>query len=384
LSADDSTAAGIGTLSTSGLHRTPHEVDGRDAVRAAAAGGALEYRGTRKSLGLAGYRTRFAAPLLPDPRAYRRYTRTGRDAGMASAYGHLLWRAVTFFGEAAISSQGSTGANAGIAYVGGRRAEIVVQARRYTRGFDGLYGRVFAARGGIPRNESGVYTGLYLRLDEAWNVTGYFDLYHAPWLRFAVPRPAGGTDPLLSVEYRPRSWLSVYAQARSETQERGTTAGVSPNHVLDALTDETRQSLRLHGSYDFGPGFRVKARLEATRFLVPGEPAERGFLLYNDIRWAPARWLQADIRLAVFGTDTFDTRVFTYEDDLLYTFSVPSFSGRGRRAYLLVRWSGLPFLTLQIKGAVTRYEDVTRVGSGLDTTEGNRIREVRFQLKWVR
>ncbi len=74
--------------------------------------------------------------------------------------------------------------------------------------------------------------------------------------------------------------------------------------------------------------------------------------------------------------------MFTYEDDLLYTFSVPAFSGRGQRAYALVRWSPTGRLTLLAKVATTRFEDVRSVGSGLDEVEGNRLREVRVQLRW--
>jgi hypothetical protein len=71
-----------------------------------------------------------------------------------------------------------------------------------------------------------------------------------------------------------------------------------------------------------------------------------------------------------------------HESDLLSTFSVPVFSGRGTRTYLVARWSPTGRLTAQLKYGVTRYEDVPSVGSGLDETAGNRLREARVLLAW--
>ena len=152
--------------------------------------------------------------------------------------------------------------------------------------------------------------------------------------------------------------------------------------MLDALRRETRQSLRLHGDYDFGARLRLRARLEGVRFLAAGERAAYGVLLYQDVRWYPARRLRLDLRLALFDTDGFAARVYAYEDDLRFTFSVPAFSGRGQRAYVLLRWDPSPRLTLEAKAAITRYEDVQSVGSGLDAVAGGRVRTLRVQVHW--
>ena len=88
-----------------------------------------------------------------------------------------------------------------------------------------------------------------------------------------------------------------------------------------------------------------------------------------------------DARLMLFDTESFDARVFAYEYDLRYAFSIPSFSGRGERSYLMLTAQPLKSVFFQVKYGVTRFENVETVGSGLDEFEGDRLREVRAQLQ---
>ena len=215
-----------------------------------------------------------------------------------------------------------------------------------------------------------------------WLFSGFFDQYRFPWLRFGVPLPSVGHEALLVLEHRPRRWLTVYVQARTETKEAGAKVLDSGDRLLDGVRPQTRQSLRLHGDYLFSRALRFRTRIEAVRFFEAGDPDQYGVLIYQDVRWRARPWLQFDARIAFFDTDSFDARVFAYENDLLFTFAVPAFSGRGQRAYVLAKVTPNNRLSLQIKFAATRFEDTDTVGSGLDETDGNRLRELRMQVRW--
>jgi hypothetical protein len=198
-----------------------------------------------------------------------------------------------------------------------------------------------------------------------------------------VPRPSSGLDARLVVEHDPRPWLGYYLQLQSETREAGADVpGPDGRLLLDGLREETRQSARLHGQYAFSRELRLRTRLELTRFDAADEPASTGVMLYQDVRWQARPWLLLDGRLAFFDTDGFESRVFAYESDLVYAFSVPAFFGRGQRAYVLARVEPVEGLNLEVKYGVTRFRGVDTVGSGLDTVDGNRVREVRAQVRW--
>ena len=150
-----------------------------------------------------------------------------------------------------------------------------------------LHGYAFGERNGATQNETGVYLGLDLRPAERWSIVAYYDQYRFPWVRFSVPRPSTGYDALLAVAHRPRRWLRYYVQFRSETKEQGHPVMDLQGRELDGLRPETRQSLRLHGEYQFSRDLRLRARLEGIRFATTGQSDEYGMILYQDTRWKP-------------------------------------------------------------------------------------------------
>lgn len=370
------------SLSLSGLHRTAAELGDKDALREGLVGGAVEYTHRTARVGITGYHSTFDRPFRPGDAAYQRFLFSGTTATVISGYGSVFLGDAHLFGEVARAPDGVIGAVGGAMIRLGTEAEALLLGRHYPRDFVSLHGHGFGERNGATQNESGLYVGLRLRPRPQWHLAAYFDQYRFPWARFGVPRPSTGHDALLLVEHRPHRWLSAYVQLRSETKEGGVRRTDARGRILDALRPETRQSLRLHGDYAFSQRLRLRARAEGVRFTVPEEPDAYGVILFQEVRWLPRPPLQLDLRLALFDTDTFDARVYAYENDLLYTFSVPAFSGRGQRLYILGRWLPIPRLTVQAKYAVTRYENVQEVGSGLDEVEGNRLRELRLQIRY--
>jgi hypothetical protein len=267
-----------------------------------------------------------------------------------------------------------------------------VLARHFPRDFTALHGSAFGERSGRPQNETGLYTGLRLKPARRVTVKGYFDLYRFPWVRFAVPRPSSGYDARLVTEHAPRDWLSYYLQLRTEMRSGGTDVLDPAGRPLDGLVDETRQSARLHVDYEFSERLRLRSRIEGVRYWEDGPRfAEEGFgarrgadygaLLYQDVRWRPFEQLRLDARLAFFDTDSYAARVYAYENDLLYSFSVPALSGRGRRYYLLARYAPTENLVLEAKYAATRFRGVETAGSGLAETDGPRRREIKAQVR---
>jgi hypothetical protein len=94
-------------------------------------------------------------------------------------------------------------------------------------------------------------------------------------------------------------------------------------------------------------------------------------MVYQDFSWqCPGCPLHLDLRYAVFDTDDYHSRIYAYEDDLLYVFSVPPYYSRGYRTYLNLKysWNKLDFW---LKWARTEYFDKAKIGSGLQMIEKN-------------
>lgn len=379
----------VQSLSSSGLHRTHAERDRKNAVRETLVGMAATWSPPRGRLGVAAARTTYHRPVQPPATPSRRFDPRGSRFDVASAFGNGTFGPVTVFGEAARTSGSAGGVVAGLS-MRARRTEALLLGRWVARTFWSLHGGTIGEQSGPPQNERGFYMGLRSQLSPTLQIAAYTDVYRFPWLRFGVPRPSDGMDVRLVLDHQPRPWLHQYIEVRTETRDVGVDVRSADGRTVDGVTAQTRQSVRWHGSFDFSRSVRLRTRLEHTwasgravggASLPASRYRERGVLLFQDVRWRlPSTTV--DARLALFDTDGFASRVFAYENDLRYSFSVPAFQGRGRRAYVLVRTDLTPRWRIEAKYGVTTFRDVDAVGSGLDEVSGNRIREVRVQLRW--
>jgi hypothetical protein len=380
----------VTSINATGLHRTPAELARKDALGETLVGGALEWRLGGRHLsghvGAVGYRARFDAPLVRADRPDARYNFSGQDASMLGAYADLRTPSAHVFGEVARAPGGAVGAVGGAVAELGEGSEVLVVARRYPRDFVTLHGYPFGERNGAGQNEEGVYTGLRLRPGRTWTVAGYLDLYRFPWLRFNVPRPSAGREALVYVEHRPRRWLRAYAQARVETREESAdVANGVPGSTVGGLRRETRRTLRVQADYEASRSLRFRARVEGARTDAEGDTtgARVGLLAFQDVRYQALRAVRFDARLTLFDTDGFDARLYQLENDLTGVFALPVLYGRGARAYVLLTLTPAEGLSIQAKLAATWLENVRRIGSGADTVEGDRVRDLGVQVRYT-
>lgn len=155
-----------------------------------------------------------------------------------------------------------------------------------------------------------------------------------------------------------------------------------PFHEIRCLSAAARKSFRLQLEYRHSRSIESRMRIEHVRSETAASGSARGMLVYQDIRFHPNERITLLARACRFTVDDHQARIYTYENDLLYSFSSPSFSGRGRRSFVFLRIRPLPAISLEVKWSTTRYEDVKTIGSGRDEISGNRLREIRFQLRW--
>ena len=370
------------TLSTGGQHRTLSEIRRKGTFGKTTVGGAAEYRTSSLLVGVTGHHSWFDRPLRPPPdRPDERFAVSGTQTGMASVFANAYLNDYTLFGEVARAPTGTYGGVLGAALDHEAGVQALLLGRRFPRAFSGLYNSAIG-ESGSTQNEVGVYAGISLQVAKRWRIGGYVDQYRFPWLRFNVPRPTSGLDTRLVVEYDPRPWLSSYVQLRAEREEASTEHRGPGGRILAGLRHEHRQSARWHLEYTFSDALTVRSRIQLSRFAVEGSSPSYGVLLSQGLRLQPIESLQIDARLAFFDTDGYESRIYTYEHDLLYSFSVPVLFDRGRRSYVLVQYEPLPSLTLEAKYGVTWYPHRQTIGSGLNETPGNRSREIRMQLRW--
>jgi hypothetical protein len=93
--------------------------------------------------------------------------------------------------------------------------------------------------------------------------------------------------------------------------------------------------------------------------------------------------LTGDAYLAWFNAGTYDARLYSYERNLLSTFYMPSFYGKGYRLALSAKYAITGNLSFSVKAGHTRYANRSAIGTGTEQIDGNSRTDFFTYLRWV-
>ena len=111
------------------------------------------------------------------------------------------------------------------------------------------------------------------------------------------------------------------------------------------------RSLKGSVRYSFSDNLTLGTRLD---YKIVAPSGNRGILFMEDINYRfRSVPLSIWLRHCIFSTDDYDSRLYTWENDLLYSFSIPSLFGKGSRTYLMAGWKITDKAELRFKYAIT-------------------------------
>ena len=361
------------TLVKDGYHRTLNELEKKNNTHATALGGRVSSRMGRFRVGATAVYTHLDRRLSPNTKErYRKYYASGSDFLNVSAdYGYASSR-LSLSGETAVNGKGAlaTVNSASLQLADG--LGLMVLQRFYSYKYTSLYAHSFSEGSGV-QNESGVYAGLTWRPSPIWQVQAYTDWAYFPWAKYQVSQSSYANDHLVQVTCKPRGQWQVQARYRLHNRQRD-------RKDKDALYNRQEQRARLSIGYTADSGLSLTTQADGSR--VCGE---------KEVEWGCAvsqqaaynyRWLKVNAAVSYFDTDSYDSRLYTYERGLLYTFNFPMLYGQGLRYMLTARVQIGSSLMLAAKLGVTDYFDRATTGSGLQLVNGSSLTDVDVQLRW--
>ena len=367
---------GITSLQTSNLHRTDAEIADEDIITLTQAGMSVSYNKNKVHLAANALHSRLSDPLNRNPELYNQYYFNGDRLTNASLDYGFWFGGLHVFGETAMSDNGAISTLNGLLAGLDRHVTATVLFRSYARDYQALSPNAFG-ESSLANNETGIYTGLEITPSDRWKIQLYQDLWKHPWLRYNIDSPTFGTEYYGRVTYTIKRRLEVYLQYRTkqnQINDRPTGDNIAQ------VVDQNRTQIRLHVNNILTKGIQLRTRLEWNAYTLPDE-TQHGFMVYQDMVYSPisSPWTFSG-RVTLFDTDGYDSRIYTYENDLIYYYAIPAFSDLGSRYYINVRYKGIRNLTAEIKFAQTRQLDATSIGSGNDEIPGNVRSEIRMQL----
>jgi len=367
----------ISSLQTSGLHRTNTEMADKGVQQQLVFGGNISYNFNRLHLGLNGVHYQFKLPIQKKPDPYNLYAISGSRFGNYSIDYSYAYKNLHFFGEAAITNHLDKAFVNGLIVSVDSKVDMSFLYRNISTAYQSLYSNAFT-ESSLPNNERGMFAGISIRPHVFWHIDAYVDFYKFPWLKYLVDAPSTGMDYLVQASYKPNKRLNMYLRYRTESKAKNFNPGA---FTLTPTVSKTRQNIRTSFSYQLNRSLTFRNRGEMVWYDKKGAGNQTGFLLYVDLLIKPMMKKYAgSIRLQYFETEGYDSRLYAYENDVLYSFSIPVFYDKGYRYYLNLNYDLNKNLTVWLRWAQTIYEGKNVIGTGLDEIEGKRRSEIKIQI----
>lgn len=360
-----------------GFHRTVSESFDKDAVLELIFGANLKYQIKNLRLGITAIQSEFDANFSPNLPLYNQFslnTNKNQNYGAHYEWGFPLFQ---LYGEYAASANGATAQIHGISLNAKELLKINMHYRNKEPAFQNNYANSFGERS-VSANEIGWYHGIELIPIKKLSLQAYLDLYRFPWLSFRSDRPSSGYEASVFADYQIMRNVSLTLLYRTEERERNYADDMLP---VQTLAKERLDQYRLQLDYELNRSLSLRNRLEFRQYRLGEADVEEGFMLYQDISYnhKSNKW-NLHARYALFQTDSYNARIYAYENDMRYQFTVPAYSGVGSRYYLLVNMKPISNLNISVRLARSFRTDVSNFGSGNDLIEGQYRTEIKSQV----
>ena len=364
------------SLQTSGYHRTMSEIEDRRSINEQMTGGYGEIKFERFRIGALMAMQQFNLPMSTGSSPYKARSFAGKDNLNLGLDYQVAFPHLQCFGEAGISKNGKAGGVQGVVWHVNPQLSLSTYFRIFDPGFHAFYGSSLSEGSG-NRNETGLYSGIMLSPFPKVKLFGYMDIYHFPMLTYSTVGPSSGNDYMIQAELGLTRKLFLYIRGKYESKPQKLTVSKG----ITADYDEMLTKLRFQAEYIVNEKLLLHTRFEYAGYHF-NTICEKGFLVFQDIVYEPWRKLKLWFRYAWFNTEGYNSRIYSYENDLLYSFAIPEFHGNGQRIYLTLKWSPSTRITLYLKAGCTIHSGAASWGSGNDVTDGNQRTEIRGLLNW--
>ncbi|MDR1974863.1 MAG: helix-hairpin-helix domain-containing protein [Bacteroidales bacterium] len=359
---------------STGYHRTSKEIAKRKAIRRQVAGIAIEHYFKRFRLGFQVNYTFFDENIKQEIKLYNRYNYLPSEVLQASIYYQWLCKQVNFFGEIASVLKPVAGKSVAEKPVAGKteklsiaflqglqwnvndRFKMIFYYRYYPRNYASYYASA-PGRSSNSTNEKGFNFRASLVLYKNWKMTFQTDHYSRFWFSYPEKLPYAGHDYKVELgNYDKKITFYTYYRYRIENEIQ-------------------THRLRLHFSYSPSELWTFATRIELNNF-------SKGVLAYQEIKYSFKRApLRVSARISLFDTKGYDNRIYAYESDVLYGFSIPALYDRGTRFYFLATYKPLRWLSFWLRYAHTFMDNRYSFGSGNDLIEGRYKPEIKAQVR---
>ena len=367
----DSVTGEITSTPEDGLHRTDSENSRRKSANEKMFGGRVDYSpGNILNIGMVYYHSKISNPFLPS----NVYDISGNEFNFTAAAYSISFNRFNLAGE--FSYNGISVASVNILQIMiNNDFTFITSIRNYPRNFYSLHGYGFGERSGSTSNEVGIYTGFKWRTPIGL-INFYYDQFKFPYATFFDPNPSDGNEYLVDFLTKPIQKFELRLRFKYENKDVTET----PDNTKQ-IVKRLRQAIRTEIIYSISNKIRLKGRFEYNSYRIDLTGSdEKGYLIFQDIRYTPSNNFNLYGRIIFFRTDSFNSAIYEYENNLTGVLTNIAMFDEGIRWYLMMRYRPIKIFTLSIKYAETYKPSEKSLGSGDSEIRGNIDNSLSLQL----
>jgi hypothetical protein len=349
------------SLYKSGIHNTPSLLLKKDAVSESVIGINLSYNFSCVRVGMTWSETLFTLEVKPDHNNPEKiFSFSGYENNTFSVYYNSMIKNILLYGELSANETKRHAIVQGLSFRPSDRMVINFLFWKYKPGYTSFSGK---GPGGSSGNyaEQSLLGNFTFEAARHLFISGGCCIQHFPWLRYRCSSPSWGVRREIRIKFMPSDilafdWLYSYRLSMADN---------SNANRIPELKQVTSRNLKFVTRYSPYDNVTLGTRLD-YKLIDPS--GSEGIALLQELKIRLSSipvtfWL----RYCIFKTKDYDSRIYTWENDLQYTYSIPSLYGSGSRFYLMAGWKISGRAELRFKYGIFSKNDIP--GEFTDTEE---------------
>jgi hypothetical protein len=375
----DTTGGVISSITETGYHRLFSEIDRKNTVLQKVGGGDITLTTNHLQVGITAISAMLDVPVLPNNVLSNIFAFSGENQFNVSAHYRGVWRNVNLFGETAMNSQFAIATINALSFSPVSTVDFIILYRNYSPRYNAFFANGFGENSKIT-NENGLYFGAVIRPYRRWKISAYADSFRFPAPRFGTDYPSYGTDFLLQTDFAYSRQTNMSWRFRYKNLFKNYSVD---SHNIKQVAENQKWQLRYVLNVSVGQ-FQLKTQLDGNLSKIAQNAVTYGIMAFQDINYTFKNFpLKINASFRFFDAQNYANRLYAYEKDILYAFSIPMAYGLGSRFYVNLNYKFNNSLSVWFKLAQTVYsDDRTSIGSGRDKIDGNRKTDLKIQIRW--
>jgi DNA uptake protein ComE-like DNA-binding protein len=368
----------VTSLQQTGYHRTPAEIADNGANREIAEGGHIAYNGQRLRAGITTFHVEYKIPFEPEASLYKKFQPTLNSNTYLGIDYSYNYKTLTLYGEASKQIDAGIAVLQGLSYSPDPRLALAMVYRNYQKNYLNTFNAAFGESSNST-NEKGLYVGIVATPFNKITLSAYADMFKYEWLSYRVDAPSGGQEYSAQLVYNVSRRGDIILSYRNMINPMNYALATDK---MNQVGESKRSYYRVQFNYQALPWLKLQSRIEITKRQAQLKDRESGYLMYQGFQVSPLNknW-SLSFRYSMFDTDSYDARLYAFEQDVPYSFSVPAFSGEGSRFYMLLNSSLTRNVSLILRFSQTWYSDRNVISSGPDEIDGNKKSDIKAVLR---